>query len=129
DLGVTGRVQFAGLQTNPFPWIARARALVLPSRAEGHPNVLIEAMALDCVAIAADCPVGPRELLGDGAGLLVPMDDAGALATAIRRAVREPATAAACRARAAQTVARYDAPAGNARLAGLVEDLLQARRR
>lgn len=125
-LGVAARVRFAGLQTNPFPWIANARALVLSSRAEGHPNVLIEAMALGCVPIATDCPVGPRDLLGAGAGLLVPVDDARSLAAAIRRVVREPATAAACRARGAETVTEYDAPAGNARLAALVEDVMGA---
>ncbi|GAA5235423.1 glycosyltransferase [Verticiella sediminum] len=126
-LGLAERVSFTGLQTQPYPWIARARVLVLASRAEGQPNVLIEAMALGCVAISTDCPVGPRDLLDGGAGLLVPPDDPAALAAAIRRALRDPQTAAACRERAAAAVLVYDAPAGNARLAALVEEVIRAR--
>ncbi|MEM9587033.1 MAG: glycosyltransferase [Planctomycetota bacterium] len=45
-------VHFHGAIENPVPWIARADALVLPSRFEGMPNVVLEAMALSTPVIA-----------------------------------------------------------------------------
>jgi glycosyltransferase involved in cell wall biosynthesis len=59
-----------------------ARAFVAPSRAEGNPLTVIEAMAHGACVVASDIPPH-RELLGD-AGLLVPVGDAGALADALR---------------------------------------------
>jgi glycosyltransferase involved in cell wall biosynthesis len=65
----------------------RARALVLPSRGEGLPVVLMEAMALFRPAVATD--VGAvAELVHDGeTGWLVAPGDPAALADAMRAAV------------------------------------------
>ena len=62
-LGIERRVAIAGFHTNPHPWIARSGIFVLPSRAEGFPNALLEAMVLGRPVLAADCPSGPREIL------------------------------------------------------------------
>jgi glycosyltransferase involved in cell wall biosynthesis len=63
-----------------------AMAFILPSRYEGFPNVLLEALAAGVPCVAADGPGGTREILGDGAyGLLVPPDDSEALAEAINQ--------------------------------------------
>lgn len=48
---------------NPFMYIARAKALIVSSYSEGLPNVVLEAMLLQCPVIATDCLSGPRELL------------------------------------------------------------------
>ena len=64
--------------------------MVCPSRIEPLGNVVLEAWARQrpIVAAAAD---GPRELIRDGEnGLLVPMDDPGALAAAINRVLSGP---------------------------------------
>ena len=45
-------VEFLGERQNPLPWIAAADGLVLPSRFEGLPNVVLEAMALETPVIA-----------------------------------------------------------------------------
>jgi glycosyltransferase involved in cell wall biosynthesis len=66
-------------------WLSRADALVLSSRYEGVPAVVLEALAQGVPVIATDCCVSMRALLGNGAfGLLTRVGDAGALANAIR---------------------------------------------
>ena len=49
------QVEFIGACQNPAPYIAAADALVLPSRFEGMPNVVLEAMALQTPVIATRC--------------------------------------------------------------------------
>lgn len=93
--GLGETVQLAGFAANPYPEVARASAFVFPSRWEGFPNALLEAMALGIPVIASDCPFGPRELLDDNRyGRLVPVDDPDALARAIEQlllTLRSPA--------------------------------------
>ncbi|HZT25766.1 MAG TPA: glycosyltransferase family 4 protein [Pseudolabrys sp.] len=73
---------------------ARAHIAVLPSRREGLPLSLLEAAACGRPLIATDVP-GCREIARPGLNaLLVPVDDAQALADAAQRLAREPATRA-----------------------------------
>ena len=73
-----------GHQENPYPYFKKAAALVLTSRYEGFPNVLLEAMACGTPVISVDCPGGIREIIEDGvSGLIVPQDDPAALRAAI----------------------------------------------
>ncbi len=86
NLDFADSVILAGWQDNVYPFMARAKALVLCSRYEGWPNVLVEAMACGCPVVATDCPTGPREILGDSKyGLLVPVDDPEALAHSVEK--------------------------------------------
>lgn len=62
--------------------LARARVFVLPSRSEGMPLSLLEAMSAG-VPVVASSVGGVADLLTEGAGLLVPPDDPAALAGAI----------------------------------------------
>ncbi|MBN1472205.1 MAG: glycosyltransferase [Syntrophaceae bacterium] len=85
-LGLQGRIDLIGYDRNPYRYMARADLFVMPSLWEGFGIVLIEAMALGCAVIAADCPTGPREILGDGEyGILVRPGDPIALASGIQR--------------------------------------------
>ena len=79
-----GRVTFAGATADVAPYLRAADLLVLPSRAEGMSNVILEAMACGLPVVATDVP-GNREMLGgeDGAGLLVPARNPAPLAEAI----------------------------------------------
>jgi glycosyltransferase involved in cell wall biosynthesis len=64
--------------------ILAARALILPSLAEGLPVVLMEAMAL-CRPVIASCLAGIPELVRDGKdGWLVPAGDVFSLVQAMR---------------------------------------------
>jgi len=89
-LGVLSAVDMPGVQSSPEDWMERASVFVLPSRYEGFPNVLVEAMAMGCAVIAADCPSGPNEIIRDGEdGLLVAPEDPLALSVALKRLLED----------------------------------------
>lgn len=102
SLGVADIVDLAGLDDNPYRFLARADLFVLSSAWEGCPNVLLEALACGCPVVSTDCPSGPAEIL-DGGRLapLVPVGDPAALAAAIVDVLGQPRRAADLRARAA----------------------------
>lgn len=56
-------VEFLGIQTNPYPFLAKADLFVLSSRYEGFPNVLLEAGACGTYALANNCPGGIDEII------------------------------------------------------------------
>jgi len=90
SLGISARVDFPGWFPNPHAVISRASAFVLSSRYEGFPNALLEAMACGTPVVSTDCPSGPREILEDEAGLLVPTEDPEAMAEALRALLSDP---------------------------------------
>jgi len=88
--GLQHRVHVAGFQTNPYPWMAQARLLVLCSDHEGLPNVLLEALACGTPVVSTDCPSGPAEILRDLPECLTPCGDARSLAETIDRCLHTP---------------------------------------
>jgi glycosyltransferase involved in cell wall biosynthesis len=101
NLGVARHITFPGLVADPYAHMAKADLFVLPSRWEGMPGVLVEAMATGCPVVSTDCPGGSRELLRHGVlGPLVPVDDSAALADAMDGALNHPVSSAALRQRA-----------------------------
>ena len=64
ELGLGSCVHFAGFQANPYPFLRHAHALVLPSRYEGLPNAVLEALALGTFAVSTDCTGAMREIAG-----------------------------------------------------------------
>lgn len=84
-LGLDQRVRFVGWQTDPAAHYAAADLIVCPSRVEPLGNVVVEAWAQSKPIVAAAAR-GPAFLIDDHvSGLLVPPDDASALAAAIAR--------------------------------------------
>jgi glycosyltransferase involved in cell wall biosynthesis len=84
-LGLDECVRFVGWQANPRAWMLSADALVLPSRWEGMPNVVLEAMVLGKPVIATDVE-GVRDLIDDGVhGWIARPNDPHSLADAVAR--------------------------------------------
>lgn len=84
SLDVSLHVDLPGFKVNPFAYMSRASVFALPSRYEGFPNVLVQAMACGTPVVSTDCPSGPSEILEDGKwGRLVPVGDWRAMAEAI----------------------------------------------
>jgi glycosyltransferase involved in cell wall biosynthesis len=87
-LGLTGAVHLTGFQPNPCPYLKHADVFVLPSRFEGLPLVVLEALAVGAPVVASNCPGGVREILSDcPITWLVPPSDPKALAEGIVSAV------------------------------------------
>jgi len=89
-MDMQNRVDFVGFEENPYKYMARGSLLVMSSRFEGLPSVLVEALACGCPIVSTDCPSGPREILENGKwGYLVPVGDEEALAEAITESLNE----------------------------------------
>jgi glycosyltransferase involved in cell wall biosynthesis len=71
--------------------IADCDVFVLPSHTEGFPNVVVEAMAMSRAIIGT--PVGAiPDMLGDGAGILVSVNEPTELASTLLRLMNDPDT-------------------------------------
>jgi glycosyltransferase involved in cell wall biosynthesis len=86
-----GRVRFVGHREDVPDLIEAADVLVLPSRYEGLPNVVLEAMQRSRPVVATAAPGTDEVVEGGVTGVLVPVDDAQALARELRDLVRDPA--------------------------------------
>jgi glycosyltransferase involved in cell wall biosynthesis len=90
-LGVSGSVEFAGVQNDVAGQLRRGGLAVLPSRWEGMPNALLEAMAcgLPCVATRVS---GSEDIIQHEInGLLVEPEQPAEMANALRRIIEDRA--------------------------------------
>lgn len=84
-LGVAERVSMPGWVRPIWGELAEATCFALPSRHEGFPSALLEAMAMGVPSVAVDCESGPRAILRhEHDGLLVP-DSVAGLSDGLRR--------------------------------------------
>lgn len=93
-LGVAARVRFVDryMANEELDELVRwADVILLPydSREQVTSGVLVEAVTAERPVVSTDFPHA-HELLGSGAGLLVPQGDPGAIAVALRRVFTEP---------------------------------------
>ena len=92
ELQLTDRVHLPGLVTNVTEYLYQADLFVMPSRFEGFPMALCEAMACGLPVLAADCLSGPRDIIDDGVnGVLVATEDVTALAAGLDALMSDPA--------------------------------------
>ena len=116
EAGVAGSVSLVGYVRDVEAFLADADIFVSPSRIEPFGLVIVEAMALGLPVVAARTH-GAADIVADGeTGLVVPLDDAAALAGALERLTADPEGARAMGgAGHARALARYgDAAVGRA---------------
>jgi glycosyltransferase involved in cell wall biosynthesis len=124
ELGVRDRITFLGFTPNPLPYMRQAQLMVLSSKYEGLPTVLIEGLILGKVLVSTDCPTGPREILDAGrAGLLTPVGDAPALAAAMLQGLRDQALRASLSETALQHAGMFSVAAFRREFLGLLQKL------
>lgn len=91
NLGIGDKVFFEGFVTEPEQYFVESDIFILSSHYEGFGNVIIEAMSVGCPVISTDCPYGPAEIINrPDIGMLVPVDDAEAMAQAIIEVAGNP---------------------------------------
>jgi glycosyltransferase involved in cell wall biosynthesis len=125
DFGISDRVTLTGWTQAAAACLRSFDVLAIPSRYEGLPLVLLEAMVSGCTIVATG--VGSiLDALQDGeTGLVVPVDDADALADALRRLRNDPALRLRLGAAAAETARRqFTAAAMAAAYERLYEEIL-----
>jgi len=93
SLGLHDRVHLLGHRPDVAGLLTACDVFVLPSRFEGLPVALLEAMAAGRPVIATDIGGTDEIVRHEDTGLLVPADDAGALAAAITRVLSDPVLA------------------------------------
>ena len=71
QLNITDAVEFAGLQSNVYPWLHNADVFILPSKFEGMPMTLIEAMGTGLPIIASNVGGLPDMLSSQKEALLI----------------------------------------------------------
>lgn len=91
ELGLGDRVEVLGpVAHNRVPELVRAAAVFcLPSHGEPYGMAILEAMAAARAVVATDAG-GPRFLVGDSGGRLVPVSDPAALARALAELLGDP---------------------------------------
>ena len=107
-MGVADRVHFPGFVANPWAYFARAELFVLPSRWEGFPTVVAEALACGAPALVTDCDFGPSEIVEHGlSGWVVPTGNLGAFRSAMEMMLSQPGLAASFAARGLRHVTDF----------------------
>jgi GalNAc-alpha-(1->4)-GalNAc-alpha-(1->3)-diNAcBac-PP-undecaprenol alpha-1,4-N-acetyl-D-galactosaminyltransferase len=90
ELGIARRVDWHGIVPDPHAFYRASSVFVLPSRIEGMPNSLLEAMGSGLPVVVSDGTPGPLELVEDNVnGLVVHVNDSASLASALARLARD----------------------------------------
>lgn len=121
-LGISDDVEMPGYSARAGAELAQASALLLTSRYEGYPAVVVEALAADVPVVATDCTPVLAGLLPDAAhGRIVPQDDPPALAAALGQMLDAPFKSGGIR---PGRVAHHDASASAAAYLALFDSLV-----
>jgi glycosyltransferase involved in cell wall biosynthesis len=91
--GLSASVEILGPRDDVPALIPTFHIVTAPSRQEGVPNTLIEAQICGVPVVGSDVGGIPEVIAGGSTGLLVPPDDAGALAAALLSLMKTKALA------------------------------------
>lgn len=120
DHELGGRAVLMGVASPIEAEFAQASIVASASEAESFGMTLVEAMRCGVPVVAADCPLGPAEIIHDGVdGRLVPVGDRQALATALLDLIADEPDRRRMGRAARRAAHRFDP----ARIAQLYEDL------
>jgi glycosyltransferase involved in cell wall biosynthesis len=106
-LGLGRNVVLAGYRPGAWTVMPAFDVYCLPSRFEGMPVSLLEAMALGLPAVATAVGGVPEVVTGGREALVVPPDDPDALASALIELLRDPDRRAAMGDAARETAGRF----------------------
>lgn len=127
ELGIERDVRFLGYRRELGPLFAAADLAVLSSDNEGTPVSLIEAAAAGLPAVATDAG-GVREVVGEETGIVVPREDAAALAEGVLLMAGDAGRRARCgRVARARALERYGAERLLSDVDALYRELVAAR--
>ncbi len=108
--GLAERIEFLGIQSNPYAYMAHSDLLVLSSRWEGLPNVVLEGMASGVPVLATRCPTGPDEIITPGVDGQLCEINAESIADAIRQLYEQRATLGELANAARKRIKTFDLP-------------------
>ena len=127
-LGVAGRLRISGAGSDVIELLSAADVLAAPSRNEGMGRVLVEAMALGLPVVGTRVG-GIADVILDGeCGLVVPPEDAGALAEALVDLGLDAARRAKLAEGAPPRAEAFSTPVAAAAMRALYDALVRSRR-
>lgn len=125
-LSLSDNVFLRGNQTNVQEWMTNASFLVMTSRFEGFPLVLIEAMNCGLPLVSFACPTGPKDIISDGVdGFLVPPEDESKLSEHICTLIENETLRKKMGAAALKKAERFHIDSITKQWMTLFEDLMQ----
>ena len=108
QLNLEDQVLLVGFVENVSAYIRQAKFLVLSSRVEGFPMVLIEALQQQTPVISFDCPSGPSEIIQHKInGLLVENQNFANLKEAMRLLIENLELYAICKQNAVSSIKKF----------------------
>jgi glycosyltransferase involved in cell wall biosynthesis len=92
SLNISEQISWLGKKKNICDFLNKSSIFILPSRTEGFPNALCEAMACGCAVISFDCQNGPSEIIRNGEnGILVPDGDINSMSVSLDALIQNEA--------------------------------------
>lgn len=89
-LKMTDKIKLIGRDNNISNYYLKSKVFIFPSRFEGFPNALTEAMYMGLPCISTDCPTGPSELINNGKnGYLISVNDIENLTTNLEKLIND----------------------------------------
>lgn len=108
ELDLEKLVEILPFQENPFKYLAKAKFLVLSSKNEGFPRVLMEALASGTPVVSFNCKSGPSEIIDHRKnGLLVESQNFEALTHSMNVLIEDKKLYQLCRSNAKSSISKF----------------------